>query len=135
MRAKGGSSSETAGPQSADGLLAASLVGRRGTVVLICGEQGFSVHWARRGGRLFEPSGDALHTEDVIAGSQLDGRFHFAIADGAYIGGVLHWYQTSSEKFDTSRERHVRSWAVGICVVLVASRVSGLARTKVSDFC
>jgi hypothetical protein len=90
-------------------LLAASLVGRRGTVVLFCGEQGLPVHRARRGGRLFEPSGDALPAEDVIAGSQLDGRFHLAIANGAYVRGVLHWYQTSSEEFDTSRERHVRS--------------------------
>ena len=67
VRADGGSAGETAGPQGADGLLAASRVGRHGTVVFFCGEQGLAVHWTRRSGRLLEPSGYALPAEDMVA--------------------------------------------------------------------
>lgn len=111
VRADGGSPSETTGPQGADGLLAASCVGRRRTVVLFCGEQDFSIHWARRRGRLSEPSCNALPAKDVhTLAWQLDWRVHrLGIANTACISGVLHWYQTSGEEFCTSRERHVRS--------------------------
>jgi hypothetical protein len=113
-RADSGSAGETAGPESADGLLAASGVGGGGTgvLVLVCGEEGLAVHWAGACGGLFEPSGDALPAEDVVT-RQFHWGVHLAVANGAYIGGVLHWCQTSGEELRAGRERHVRSAWVG----------------------
>ena len=110
VRANSGRAGETAGSEGADGLLAASGVGGGGTgvLVLVCGEQGLAVHGAGAGSGLFEPGGDALPAEDVVA-RQFHWGVHLAVANGAHIGGVFHWCQTSGEEFCAGRERHVRS--------------------------
>jgi hypothetical protein len=118
-RADDWSAGEATGPESASGLLTTSCVGSQGGVALFDGKQSLTTHGAREGSGLLEPFGDARLAEDVVAWQKLDGRIHLCHADGACIGGVLHWYQTSGKEVGASRERHVvllslvRMW---ICV-------------------
>ena len=120
MCSDGGSSGEATGSEGADGLLAAGSVGGCGTggfLVFFDGEEGFAAHGAGRGGGLLEPFGDAGLAEDVVARFQLDWRVHVGHADGACIGGVWHWYQTSGKELGASGKRHDRfAWAVGVRV-------------------
>lgn len=102
-----GSAGEATGSESASGLLTASCVRCQGGVALLDGEQGPAAHGAGGGSGLLEPFGDARLAEDVAAWQQLDGRIHLCHADGACIGRVLHWYQTSGKEVGASRERHV----------------------------